>query len=64
MRYSLPFLRVGRMTFVLPDEGMTLADILGTPEQMHMLLHGVNGQEIRANVSVLSSLQKYVNVLY
>ena len=52
MRYSLPLLRVGRMTFVLPDEGMDFADILGTPEQMHMLLHGVNGKEIRANVSV------------
>ena len=52
MRYSLPLLRVGRMTFVLPDEGMDLADILGTPEQMHMILHGVSGEEIRANVSV------------
>ena len=52
MRYSLPLLRVGRMTFVLPDEGMALADILGTPEQMHMLLHGASGEEIRANVNL------------
>ncbi len=52
MRYSLPLLRVGRMTFILPNEGMAFADILGTPEQIHMLLHGVTGEEIRANVSV------------
>ena len=52
MRYSLPLLRVGRMTFVLPNEGTTLADLLGTPEQVQSLLHGETGEEIRANVSV------------
>ena len=47
MRYSLPLLRVGRMTFVLPDEGMDFADILGTPEQMHMLLLRIRKVRIR-----------------
>ena len=50
MRYSLPLLRVGRMTFILPNEGMTFSDILGSPDRIHALLHG--GQEIRANVNV------------
>ena len=29
LRYSLPLLRVGRMVFVLPDEGVTLESLLG-----------------------------------
>ena len=50
MRYSLPLLRVGRMTFILPDEGMAFSDMLGSPERIHARLH--DGQEIRANVNV------------
>ena len=50
MRYSLPLQRVGRMTFILPDEGMAFSDMLGSPERIHALTHG--GQEIRANVNV------------
>lgn len=50
LRYSLPLLRVGRMTFVLPDEGTSLKDLLGTPEKLHRLLS--DGEELRANVSV------------
>ncbi len=55
MRYSLPLCRIGSMTFVLPDEGISLSDISGTPEQMHALLH--DGEEIRANVNM--KLPKY-----
>ena len=50
MRYSLPLRRVGRMTFILPDEGVAFSDMLGSPERIHALLHG--GQELRANVNV------------
>ena len=50
MRYSLPLQRVGRMTFILPVEGMAFSDMLGSPERIHALTHG--GQEIRANVNV------------
>ena len=50
LRYSLPLLRVGRMTFILPDEGMASSDFLGTPEQIQALLNG--GQEVRANVNI------------
>ncbi len=50
LRYSLPLMRTGRMTFVLPDEGMALSDMTGTPEQMHRLLHG--GEEIEADVNL------------
>ena len=49
-RYSLPLMRVGRMTFVLPDESTSFSDLLGTPERIQALLNG--GEEIRANVSV------------
>ena len=50
LRYSLPLLRVGRMTFVLPDEGTPLSDLLGTPEKLHALLYG--GESIEAHVDV------------
>ena len=50
MRYSLPLLRVGRMTFILPDEGVAFSNILGSPERIHALLHG--GEEMRAKVNV------------
>ncbi len=50
MRYSLPLLRVGRMTFVLPDEGTPLSDLLGSSGHIHALLH--DGEEIAAHVNV------------
>lgn len=50
LRYSLPLLRVGRMTFVLPDEETPLATLLGTPEQLHTLLY--SGESINAHVDV------------
>ena len=50
LRYSLPLLRVGRMTFVLPDEGVNLSDLLGSTERLHALLTG--GNAIKANVSI------------
>ena len=49
-RYSIPLMRVGRMTFVLPDEGIAISDLLGTPERIQTLLN--DGEDIRANVSV------------
>ena len=50
LRYSLPLFGVGRMTFVLPDEGIALTDLLGTPEKLHTLLY--DGEELRADVRV------------
>lgn len=50
LRYSIPLMRVGRMTFVLPDEGVSLSDILDTPEALHTALN--DGKEIRAHVNV------------
>ena len=50
LRYSLPLFGVGRMTFILPDEGTALADLLGTPEKLHTLLY--DGEELRADVLV------------
>jgi serpin B len=50
LRYSLPLMRVGRMTFILPDEGVSLSDLLASPESLHALLTG--GESIRADVSV------------
>lgn len=50
LRYSLPLLRVGRMTFVLPDEGTPLSDLLGTPEKLDALLH--SGESLEAHVDV------------
>ena len=49
LRYSLPLLRTN-MTFILPDEGVALSDLMGSPERLHALLYG--GQEINANVNV------------
>ena len=48
LRYSLPLFRVGRMTFVLPDEGTAISGLLESPETLHALLTG--GEEVRANV--------------
>ena len=50
LRYSLPLYGIGRMTFVLPDEGIALTDLLGTPEKLHTLLY--DGEELRADVRV------------
>ncbi len=50
LRYSLPLLRVGRMTFVLPDEGTPLTELLGSPEKLSALLNG--GETVRADVNV------------
>lgn len=50
LRYSLPLLRVGRMVFVLPDEGVTLESLLGSPEKLHTLLNG--GESVDAHVDV------------
>ena len=50
LRYSLPLCQFGRMTFVLPDEGVSLSDLLGSPEKLHTLLCG--GESIEAHVDV------------
>ena len=50
LRYSLNLCRIGRMTFVLPDEGTALSDLLGSPEKLDAILNG--GEELRADVSV------------
>lgn len=50
LRYSLALRRIGRMTFILPDEGTPLNDLLGSPEQLAALLRG--GEALRADVSV------------
>ena len=50
LRYSLPLCQFGRMTFVLPDEGVSLSDLLGSPEKLHALLCG--GESIEAHVDV------------
>lgn len=48
MRYSLSMKHGNTMTFVLPDEGVALSDLLGRPEQLDTLLHG--GEEVMAHV--------------
>ena len=50
LRFSLYLSRVGRMTFVLPDEGVSLESLLGSPEKIHTLLH--EGETMRADVHV------------
>ena len=50
LRYSIDLYRIGRMTFVLPDEGTPLSALLGTPEQLNALLNG--GETFEADVSV------------
>ncbi len=51
LRYSIPLVRAGRMTFLLPDEGTSLSELLGSPEKLHALLTG--GEEIRAKVDIM-----------
>ena len=50
LRYSLPLYGIGCMTFVLPDEGVALSGLLGTPEKLSALLY--DGLPIQADVSV------------
>ena len=49
LRYSLGT-AVGSMTFVLPDEGVSLESLLGSPEKIHALFH--DGKGINADVHV------------
>lgn len=51
LRYSLPFESRGYMTFVLPDEGIALDTLLGTPEKLQTLLE--SGERMDADVDLL-----------
>ena len=51
LRYSVWYESKGRITFVLPDEGTPLSDLLGTPEKLDTLLNG--GERIDADVDLL-----------
>ena len=51
LRYALPLRDVGRMVFVLPDEGVTLESLLGGPEKVGLLLR--DGEEKNADVDLM-----------
>ena len=51
LRYALPLRDVGRMVFVLPDEGVPLESLLGSPESMEKLLH--SGENKKADVDLM-----------
>ena len=51
LRYALPLNEVGRMVFVLPDEGVTLESLLGGPEKVGALLR--DGEEKNADVDLM-----------
>lgn len=51
LRCWLPFESKGYMVFVLPDEGVALPELLGSPEALKTLLYG--GESIRADVDLL-----------
>ena len=51
LRYALPLRDVGRMVFVLPDEGVSLESLLGSPESMEKLLH--DGENKKADVDLM-----------
>ena len=51
LRYSIPLRTVGRMTFVLPDEDVSLESLLGSPEKLHTLLN--DGETVNADVHVM-----------
>lgn len=51
LRYSVRFESRGYVTFVLPDEGVALDTLLGTPQKMQTLLEG--GERINADVDLL-----------
>lgn len=48
--YRVYLSRIGWVTFVLPDEGVALPDLLGSPEAIKTLLNG--GDEKRCDVSL------------
>ena len=50
LRYAMRLREVGSMVFVLPDEGVPLDSLLGSPERIEELLHG--GVEKKADVDV------------
>ena len=50
LRYSVWYESRGRIEFVLPDEGVILSDLLGTPEKLQSLLSG--GETVRADVDL------------
>ena len=56
LRYALALNEVGRMVFILPDEGVALDALLGSPERIDELLHG--GEE-KNNVDVHILLPKF-----
>ena len=51
LRYALPLRDVGRMVFVLPDEGVSLESLLDSPESMEKLLH--SGENKKADVDLM-----------
>lgn len=51
LRYALPLRDVGRMVFVLPDEGVSLESLLGSPEKVTALLR--DGEEKNADVDLM-----------
>ena len=50
LRYSMPLNDVGNVVFVLPDEGVSLDSLLGSPEKIRELLHG--GEKVPAIVNI------------
>ena len=50
MAYRVWLNRVGYVTFVLPDEGVTLDKLLGTPDAIDKLLH--QGYDVKYDVSL------------
>lgn len=53
--YSVYLARVGTMTFVLPDEGIDLSKLLGSPEAIDKLLH----QGVSKNYDVSLMIPKF-----
>lgn len=51
LRYSVQLESKGQITFILPDEGVALTDLLGTPDRLRTLLIG--GECFRADVDLL-----------
>jgi serpin B len=51
LRYSVSFENRGCVTFILPDEGVALSGLLGTPDKLKTLLSG--GETIHADVDLL-----------
>ncbi len=51
LRWSVRLESQGAVTFILPDEGVALSDLLGTPEKLDALMHG--GEPVPADVDLL-----------